>query len=140
MTKLAGNGSTGYSGDGGLALNAALNAPFGLTVDGSGNVYIADGGNQAVRVLRPMSQSISAVVDAASQQGDAVSPGKIVVIYGIGLGPSQLVQNKPSNGVFGTQAGGTSVSLNGIAAPVRTPRLPRSRRSCPTRSPALRLK
>jgi uncharacterized protein (TIGR03437 family) len=41
-----------------------------------------------------------------------------VVIYGVGLGPAQLMQNQPGNDQFGTHAGGTSVSFNGIAAPV----------------------
>jgi uncharacterized protein (TIGR03437 family) len=41
-----------------------------------------------------------------------------VIINGIGLGPSELAQNRPDNGVFGTQVGGTSVSFNGTAAPV----------------------
>lgn len=71
-------------------------------------------------MLRPTSHNvlITAVVDAASQQASPLSPGKIVVIYGAGLGPAQLVQNQASNGQFGTQAGGTAVSFNGIAAPV----------------------
>ncbi len=120
ITTIAG-GSEGYFGDGGLATNAALYYPTALAVDGAGNVYIADGAdglNQAVRVLRPASQSISAVVDAASQKAAPISPGKIVVIYGAGLGPSQLVQNQPSNGVFSTELSGTAVSFNGIAAPI----------------------
>jgi trimeric autotransporter adhesin len=41
-----------------------------------------------------------------------------VVIYGGGLGPSQLIQNQPANGVLGTALGGTAVSFNGIAAPL----------------------
>jgi uncharacterized protein (TIGR03437 family) len=57
-------------------------------------------------------------VDAASQRGDAVSPGKIVIIYGAGLGPAQLVQNQATGGRFGTELSGTTVSFNGIAAPV----------------------
>ena len=52
------------------------------------------------------------------ERADSISPGKIVVIYGAGLGPAQLVQNQPSNGQFGTSVGGTAVSFNGIAAPI----------------------
>ena len=61
-----------------------------MAVDGAGNVYVADPVNNAVRILRPTNHSvlIGAVVDAASQRADPVSPGKIVVIYGAGLGPS----------------------------------------------------
>jgi uncharacterized protein (TIGR03437 family) len=61
---------------------------------------------------------ISAVVDAASQRSNPLSPGKIVVLYGAGLGPSGLVQNQPSNGQFGSELAGTRVSFNGIPAPI----------------------
>jgi uncharacterized protein (TIGR03437 family) len=120
ITTVAGNGTQGYSGDGGPAGTAALNLPVGLTVDAAGNIYIADLFNNAIRVLRPSGRSllIGAVVDAASQRADAISPGRIVVIYGAGLGPAHLVQNQPSGGVLGTTAGGTTVSFNGIAAPI----------------------
>jgi uncharacterized protein (TIGR03437 family) len=76
---------------------------------------------EANRILRPVSQSsvlIGAVVNAASQDPTAISPGAIVVIYGAGLGPSQLTQNLPGNGLLGTDAAGTQVSFNGIAAPL----------------------
>jgi sugar lactone lactonase YvrE len=45
----AGTGSSGNSGDGGLATAATLNAPKAVTVDTSGSVYIADTGNNTVR-------------------------------------------------------------------------------------------
>jgi sugar lactone lactonase YvrE len=46
---LAGTGLNGYSGDGGPAISAQLNAPLGMAVDGSGNVYIADTNNKVIR-------------------------------------------------------------------------------------------
>ena len=49
ITTVAGNGSAGYSGDGGPATSAQLNAPFGVAVDGSGNIYIAEWSNHRVR-------------------------------------------------------------------------------------------
>jgi uncharacterized protein (TIGR03437 family) len=61
---------------------------------------------------------VNAVLDAASESASPVSPGKIVVIYGAGLGPSQPVLNQPSNGVFGTTLSGTTVAFSGNAAPV----------------------
>lgn len=45
---IAGNGNSGYSGDGASAVSAAV-FPSGVAVDDSGNVYIADGGNNAIR-------------------------------------------------------------------------------------------
>ncbi len=49
ITTIAGNGSAGYSGDGGAATAATLNAPTGLAVDASGNLYIADFVNSVIR-------------------------------------------------------------------------------------------
>lgn len=49
INTVAGNGTNGLSGDGGLATNAALNYPFGMLADNSGNLYIADQGNNLVR-------------------------------------------------------------------------------------------
>ena len=49
ITTVAGNGSSGYSGDGGAATNARLAFPAGVAVDGSGNLFIADNGNERIR-------------------------------------------------------------------------------------------
>ncbi len=53
ITTIAGNGRLGYSGDGGAALNAALNAPESVAVDATGNVYIADTFNHRIRRVTP---------------------------------------------------------------------------------------
>jgi hypothetical protein len=49
ITTVAGNGVVGYSGDGGIATNAALHYPKGVAVDSIGNVFIADWGNFRIR-------------------------------------------------------------------------------------------
>jgi sugar lactone lactonase YvrE len=54
ISTIAGNGTPGYSGDGGPATSASLWWPSALAVDGAGNIYVADSGNNAVRVLRPV--------------------------------------------------------------------------------------
>jgi hypothetical protein len=46
---VAGNGSPGFSGDGGPATSAGLLFPFGVFVDGSGNIFIVDSGNDRIR-------------------------------------------------------------------------------------------
>lgn len=49
LTLIAGTGVAGFSGDGGLATSANLNAPIGITLDASGNLFIADQGNNRIR-------------------------------------------------------------------------------------------
>src|SRR5271157_2726352 len=49
ITTVAGNGTLGYSGDGGPATSASLYWPQGVAVDSAGNLYIADTGNQRIR-------------------------------------------------------------------------------------------
>lgn len=49
ITTIAGDVAGTYNGDGGPAKAAVLSAPFGLTVDSSGNLYIADSGAAAIR-------------------------------------------------------------------------------------------
>jgi sugar lactone lactonase YvrE len=49
ITTVAGNGTLGFTGDSGPATAAMLNAPQGVTVDSSGNIYISDTGNQRIR-------------------------------------------------------------------------------------------
>jgi len=49
ITTIAGNGKQGYSGDGGLAINAELGRPTGVAVDNNGNIYIADWLNNRIR-------------------------------------------------------------------------------------------
>ena len=44
-----GNSFSGYSGDGSLATNAKLNSPGGIAVGSTGNIYIADTANNAIR-------------------------------------------------------------------------------------------
>ena len=53
ISTIAGNGTYGYAGDGGPALNAEFFNPNGLAVDATGNIYIADQDNFRVRMIAP---------------------------------------------------------------------------------------
>jgi hypothetical protein len=51
ISTAGGTGHAGYSGDGGSATKAELDFPYGVAVDGSGNLYIADNVNNRVRQI-----------------------------------------------------------------------------------------
>ena len=65
ITTVAGNGSGGFSGDGGPATSASLNNPFGVAVDSTGNVFIAEKGNHRIRKVNT-SGVISTVAGSGS--------------------------------------------------------------------------
>lgn len=51
ITTVAGGGPEGFSGDSGPAIKALLNAPQGVAVDRAGNLYIAEAGNNRIRLV-----------------------------------------------------------------------------------------
>ncbi|MBX7219731.1 MAG: Ig-like domain-containing protein [Blastocatellia bacterium] len=66
ITTVAGSGDIGigkggFSGDGGPAKSARLNAPTGLTLDNDGNLFIADAGNYRIRKVDPKTGIITTV-------------------------------------------------------------------------------
>src|SRR4030095_3840379 len=53
ITTRAWKGGYGYSGDGGPVPNAQLKQPSGVSVDGAGNLFIADISNHRIRRVSP---------------------------------------------------------------------------------------
>ena len=53
ITTVAGNQTSGYSGDGGPAASAELALPFGVSFDAHGNMFIADTNNNVIREVNP---------------------------------------------------------------------------------------
>jgi sugar lactone lactonase YvrE len=70
ISTIAGNGDPTYSGDNGPAANATLNAPSGVALDGAGNLYIADTGNNVIREIAA-STGILTTVAGNSTLGNA---------------------------------------------------------------------
>jgi len=88
---IAGDGTPGFSGDGGWAGMAEVNGPQSIAVDASGNVYFADENNLRVRQLTPVQIVKEGVFNGATFLAGGVAPGEIVTIYGgpgVSLGPA----------------------------------------------------
>ena len=62
LTRIVGNGTPGFAGDGGPAGAAQLNRPSGVAVDSAGNLYIADHGNNRVRRVDAASGQITTTI------------------------------------------------------------------------------
>lgn len=61
ITTVAGNGTSGFSGDGGPALDAQLNGALNMVIDNAGNLFIADNGNRRIRKVDATTGIISTV-------------------------------------------------------------------------------
>ncbi|HVN06955.1 MAG TPA: hypothetical protein VMT86_21200 [Bryobacteraceae bacterium] len=128
INTIAGTGDASYNGDSGAAADIALASPAGLALDGQGNLFVADSGNNRVRQLTP-SQTVTqtpppqainvAVANGASLLPGPLAPGEIFTIFGQDLGPATAVTgmfNTPDQ--LSTTLGGVQVLLNGVAAPL----------------------
>jgi len=70
ITTVAGNGTGTFAGDGGAAASASINSPYGVTVDGAGNLYIADKNNHRIRKVAAGIISTVAGIGTAAFSGD----------------------------------------------------------------------
>jgi probable HAF family extracellular repeat protein len=140
ITTYAGNGTSGYSGDGGPATSATLCSPNGVAVDGSGNVFIADQCNHVIRRVDSVTQIITTYAGngTSGYSGDdgPATSAQLCVPYGVAVqGSSDLfiadwcaavirrvdaktktISPYAGNGMFGSSGDGglaTSASLAG---------------------------
>ncbi|HSP17229.1 MAG TPA: hypothetical protein VLV78_20975 [Thermoanaerobaculia bacterium] len=74
ISLVAGIGQEGFSGDGGLATQAALGSPGGVAIDANGNIYIADSSNNRVRRVDATTGNIETVV-GNGQNSDEIGDG-----------------------------------------------------------------
>lgn len=115
IVTIAGNGQIAYSGDGGPAINAALEFPRGIAVDSIGNVYVADSSNSVVRQIAPPAPVISnnGVVNSASF-APHLSSGALATVFGNYFGAVTASAGVP----LPTAIGPVSVSISGRNAPL----------------------
>jgi sugar lactone lactonase YvrE len=74
ITTIAGTGDASYTGDNGPASASTLSSPSGLSVDGAGNLYIADTGNNVIREISAYTGLITTVAGngTAGYAGDSL--------------------------------------------------------------------
>jgi len=86
ITTLAGKGGAAYAGDGGAATNASVNAPNAMKFDVNGNLYIADSGNDRIRLIKT-NGIISTVAgnSSAAFTGDGGTATNASLNYPIGM-------------------------------------------------------
>jgi hypothetical protein len=116
IARIAGNSRTGFSGDGGPATSAALDAPAAVVVDRAGNVLIVDAGNQRVRRVSPDGTIATIAGGGAAVLGDGgpATSGQLnyptsIAIDAAGnlfIGELGRVRRVTPDGIITTVAGG----------------------------------
>ena len=130
ISTIAGNGSASFSGDGGAATSAGINVPYGMVLDGSGNLYIADLYDSRVRMVNTSgiistfagtgSTTFSGDGGPASSAGVPGAEGLAIDSYGniyigdntTGYGDDRIRKVTPS-GIISTFAGTGGVGYSG---------------------------
>lgn len=93
ISTVAGNGVPGFSGDGGQAIDAELDGPQGVRLDGSGNLFIADYVNEVIRKVVLATGVITTVVG----NGDYEASGDGALATAAGIDPYDLAVDGAGN-------------------------------------------
>jgi uncharacterized protein (TIGR03437 family) len=130
-TMLFGNGYRGYYGDGGSSAFSEFNAAYSIALDPHGNFYVADFTNDVIRLISPLPASTLLIANGASNiawnanasglssSQQAIAPGEVVTLSGANLGPASISQAQAdANNIYEAQLNGTTVTFNGVPAPI----------------------
>lgn len=128
ISTIAGNGTAGFGGDNGAATSAQLNAPQGVAVDASGNVYVSDTANARVRKISGGTIATVAGSGTLGYSGDGAAATSAQLNTPVGLAVDKSgnlyiadvgdsVVRKVSNGIVTTVAGNGSQGYSGDTGP-----------------------
>jgi hypothetical protein len=107
ISTVAGNGISGFGGDGGVATSAQLNFPQGVAVDSAGNLFIADSSNNRIRRVTDVNFSDAKAQISSPAPGSTLTSSTVMFSWTAGTGVNQYHLS------IGTTAGGTNIySLN----------------------------
>jgi len=123
ITTLAGNGAQGFTGDGGVAVNATLDTPRATAVDATGLIALSDTNNRRVREVS-VDGNINTIAGLSPTAGGA-SVGESLLLNGpstIAYGGGSLTMTFSNNGRTATGnitlvdiSGGGSVPIGSVA-------------------------
>jgi len=122
VTTVIGNGLLSRSGDNGPAANAQLNLPLGVAVDGAGNVYIADNGNNAIKELQYAFVDSTARLEGLAAGNDDL-PVVLPATANLG-GPFAPTSDQPWLNIVDISNGVVSFAFTTNTGPARTARGP----------------
>jgi sugar lactone lactonase YvrE len=133
ITTIAGNGSPGYSGDGGPATSASLAYVEGVTVDSAGNLFIADTVNNRIRrvdtngIITTVAGKGPAVYGSYSGDGGAATNAGLDTPYSTAVDVSgnlfiadfynNCIRKLDTNGIITTVAGNGDWGYSGDGGP-----------------------
>ncbi len=132
ISTVAGNGTAGFSGDGGVATAAELQYPWGLAIDDSVNLYIGDANNNCIRKVETSSGLIHTIAGngTASYSGDGGpataaemnNPTGLFVdsyynLYIADFGNQRVRMVDQPNGIINTIAGNGVINFYGDGGP-----------------------
>ena len=92
---VAGTGIRGFSGDGGPAVQAQLDSPYGLLLDPRGNLFVADLGNRRVRRIGP-DGTITTVAGGGSLPAGGINDGSSATVLSL-IAPRNLAMDSAGN-------------------------------------------
>jgi uncharacterized protein (TIGR03437 family) len=117
LTRFAGNGRAGNSGDGGPATAAQLSFPMGIAVDGAGNVFVADRDASVVRKIAA-NGTISTVAGAQLNGPSGVAVDAAGNLY-IADTNNEVVRKVSADGTVSTVAGNGMTGFSGDGGAAR---------------------